>query len=140
VGIYFGAKIMTISDSSLCPCGSTENYTECCQPFHNGTHFPVTAQALMRSRYSAYVLQNADYLLATWHKTTRPKELDFSQDNTTWQKLEILNTKKGGAKDDKGRVEFNAFYVQDNERRLMHEISRFKKIAGRWFYVDGVLD
>jgi SEC-C motif-containing protein len=51
-----------------------------------------------------------------------------------------LHTKKGGVNDDKGRVEFNAFYVQDGEERLIHEISRFKKISGRWFYVDGVLD
>jgi SEC-C motif-containing protein len=94
----------------------------------------------MRSRYSAYVVKNADYLLATWHKSTRPNEIDFSQDNTKWQKLVILHTKKGGVNDDKGRVEFNAFYVQDGEERLVHEISRFKKIAGRWFYVDGVLD
>ena len=125
----------------ICPCSSTKNYAECCQPFHDGAHFPVTTEALMRSRYSAYVVQNADYLLATWHKTTRPKQLDFSHDNNvTWQKLEILHTKKGGAKDEKGRVEFNAFYEQDNETRLIHEISRFKKLAGRWFYVDGVLD
>jgi SEC-C motif-containing protein len=95
---------------------------------------------LMRSRYSAYVLQNADYLLATWYKSTRPKQLDFSKDGILWQKLEILHTKKGGAKDEKGRVEFNAFYVQDGETRLMHEISRFKKVGGKWFYVDGVLD
>lgn len=94
----------------------------------------------MRSRYSAYVFQNADYLLATWHKTTRPKQLDFSQENVLWQKLDVLNTKKGGIKDDKGRVEFNAFYLDNGETHLMHEISRFKKIAGRWFYVDGVLD
>jgi SEC-C motif-containing protein len=52
----------------------------------------------------------------------------------------ILHTKKGGVNDDKGRVEFNAFYVQVGEDRLIHEISRFKKISGRWFYVDGVLD
>jgi SEC-C motif-containing protein len=57
-----------------------------------------------------------------------------------WQKLVILHTKKGGVNDDKGRVEFNAFYVQDGEDRLIHEISRFKKISGRWFYMDGVLD
>ena len=94
----------------------------------------------MRSRYSAYVVQNADYLLATWHKATRPKQLDFSEDNATWQKLNILHIKKGGVKDEKGRVEFNAFYVQDGETRLIHEISRFKKVAERWFYVDGVLD
>lgn len=123
-----------------CFCGSDSSYENCCEPFHNGLQFTPTAEILMRSRYSAYVLQNADYLLSTWYKSTRPKQLDFSQDAVTWQKLEILHTKKGGAKDDKGRVEFNAFYVQEGETRLMHEISRFKKFGGKWFYVDGILD
>jgi SEC-C motif-containing protein len=94
----------------------------------------------MRSRYSAYVFKKSDYLLATWHKTTRPKQLDFSTENISWQKLDILYTKKGGAKDEKGRVEFEAFYVENTQTQKIHEISRFKKIAGRWFYVDGVLD
>ena len=123
----------------ICPCGSS-NYANCCEPFHNASQLAPTAEALMRSRYSAYVLQNADYLLATWFKNTRPKQLDFSNDTVIWQKLEILHTKKGGAKDEKGRVEFNAFYVEKGETHLMHEVSRFKKVAGRWFYVDGVLD
>jgi SEC-C motif-containing protein len=129
-----------IPNMTNCPCGSNFNYADCCRPFHDGEKIAPTAEALMRSRYSAYVFQNSEYLLMTWHKTTRPKSLDFSKDNTMWQKLEILHTKKGGAKDEKGRMEFKAFYIQDGETRLMHEISRFKKIAGRWFYVDGVLD
>jgi SEC-C motif-containing protein len=125
---------------SICPCGSNLNYTDCCEPFHNGSQIAPTAEVLMRSRYSAYFLQNAEYLLATWYKTTRPKQLDFSQENVTWQKLDILHTKKGGVKDEKGRVEFKAFYLEKGESQTMHEISRFKKVAGRWFYVDGVLD
>lgn len=124
----------------ICPCGSTKNYADCCEPFHNGSQFAPTAEVLMRSRYSAYVLKNTDYLLATWFKNTRPKQLDFSKETVIWQKLNILHTKKGGAKDEKGRVEFEAFYVDNNETQKMHEISRFKQIAGRWFYVDGVLD
>ncbi len=127
-------------NSSICPCGSNRNYAECCELFHNGLQIAQTAEILMRSRYSAYVLKNANYLLATWYKNTRPKQLDFSQDAVIWQKLDILNTKKGGIKDEKGRVEFNAFYLQDGENCLMHEISRFKKVAGYWFYVDGTLD
>jgi SEC-C motif-containing protein len=124
----------------ICPCGSHLNYADCCELFHNGSQFAPTAETLMRSRYSAYVFKKSDYLLATWHKTTRPKQLDFSTENISWQKLDILHTKKGGAKDEKGRVEFEAFYVENTETQKMHEISRFKKIAGRWFYVDGVLD
>jgi SEC-C motif-containing protein len=124
----------------ICPCGSNLNYTDCCELFHNGLQLAPTAEVLMRSRYSAYVLKNSDYLLATWHKTTRPKSLDFSQENVNWQKLEILHTKKGGVKDEKGRVEFKAFYSENGKTHFMHEMSRFNKVAGRWFYVDGVLD
>jgi SEC-C motif-containing protein len=113
------------------------NYTQCCEPFHNAIQNAPTAQTLMRSRYSAYVLKNADYLLTTWYKSTRPKEMDFSQENINWQKLVILNTKKGTIKDDKGKVEFNAFYEQNGKTFVMHEISRFKKFGGKWFYVDG---
>jgi SEC-C motif-containing protein len=131
---------MNLVELNNCHCATEMSYAQCCEPFHNGTDFPRTAQTLMRSRYSAYVVKDADYLLSTWHKTTRPNEIDFSNDKTMWQKLVILHTKKGGVNDDKGRVEFNAFYVQDGEDRLIHEISRFKKISGRWFYMDGVLD
>lgn len=125
---------------TTCFCGSELNYTHCCEPFHHDSQHAITAQALMRSRYSAYVLQNADYLLSTWYKSTRPKELDFSHENVTWKKLEILSTKKGGEKDDKGRVEFQAFYEQNGQSLVMHEISRFKKFGGKWFYVDGIVD
>lgn len=124
----------------MCFCGLDLNYENCCEPFHKGLQSARTAESLMRSRYSAYVLQNSQYLLSTWYKSTRPKQLDFSQETLQWQKLEILHTKKGGISDDKGKVEFNAFYVQDGQTQLMHEISRFKKLGGKWFYVDGILD
>ena len=93
----------------------------------------------MRSRYSAYVLKNANYLLSTWHKSTRPKLLEFSEE-MVWKKLEIIKVKKGAIKDEKGYVEFNAFYIENNESGVLHEISRFKKITGHWFYVDGTFD
>lgn len=120
-----------------CFCGSNSPYSQCCEPFHSGLQNAPTAQALMRSRYSAYVLKNASYLLATWYKSTRPKAIDFSHENVIWQKLDILHIKKGEVKDDKGKVEFNALYEQDGQPFVMHEISRFKKFGGKWFYVDG---
>jgi len=129
-----------IVNSLICHCDSSLNYSNCCEPFHNGSQLAPTAKTLMRSRYSAYVLKNADYLLSTWYKSTRPKSLCFSQENVIWQNLEILQTKKGSAKDEKGRVEFKAFYVENTQMRVLHEVSRFKKIAGCWFYVDGVLE
>lgn len=127
-------------DHAMCFCGTNSNYENCCEPFHKGLHSAPTAEALMRSRYTAYILQDSAYLLSTWYKSTRPKQLDFSQETLHWQKLEILHTKKGNIKDDKGRVEFNAFYIQDGQMQVMHEISRFKKVGGKWCYVDGILD
>lgn len=122
-----------------CFCGTDESYEMCCEPFHKNLKNASTAEILMRSRYSAYVVQNADYLLATWYKNTRPVKIDFSDENVAWQKLEIISVKKGGIKDDKGRVEFNAFYIESNKTFVMHEVSRFKKFGGKWFYVDGVI-
>ena len=93
----------------------------------------------MRSRYTAYVLRNAAYLQETWDATRRPEKIDFSRENIDWLKLEITGTKKGGIKDSKGVVVFKAFYSQDGEEHVMYEISRFTKINGRWFYLDGVI-
>ncbi len=120
-----------------CLCGSENAYSECCGQFHNGEKNPPTAESLMRSRYSAYVLRNADYLLKTWDVTTRPKEIDFSNETVEWQRLSVDMVKKGGSKDSKGLVEFKAVYLLDGEEHVMTEISRFTKQAGRWFYLDG---
>ena len=93
----------------------------------------------MRSRFTAYALQNAAYLMDTWDATERPKAIDFSRENIDWQRLEIIAVKKGGLKDSKGMVEFKAYYLEDGEEHAMHEISRFTKINGRWFYLNGAV-
>ena len=122
-----------------CLCGSGIDYQQCCEPFHSGEKFPSTAEALMRSRYTAYVLRNAAYLQETWDTTRRPEAIDFSRENIDWLRLEIIEIKKGTIKDSKGVVAFKAFYAQDNQEHVMNEISRFTKINGRWFYLDGVI-
>ena len=124
---------------TLCLCGSGIAYQQCCGPFHSGEKIPATAVALMRSRYTAYVLRNVAYLQETWDTTRRPETIDFSRENIAWLRLEITDTKKGGIKDSKGVVVFKAFYIQDGEECVMNEISRFTKINGRWFYLDGVI-
>jgi SEC-C motif-containing protein len=124
---------------SPCLCGSTLAYGDCCQLFHSAKQLPETAEALMRSRYTAYILQDGAYLQATWDATKRPESIDFSRENIKWLRLEITETKKGGAKDSKGLVTFKAYYIQDGEEHIMNEISRFTKQAGRWFYLDGVI-
>lgn len=93
----------------------------------------------MRSRYSAYALQNAAYLMATWDRLKRPAAIDFSGENIVWVRLEITDTKKGGVKDNKGKVAFKAYYVQDGQEQVMVEISRFSKNNGLWFYLDGLV-
>jgi SEC-C motif domain protein len=122
-----------------CLCGSGIAYDQCCGLFHSGEKLPATAEALMRSRFTAYALDNADYILATWDATSRPEKQQVSDENLGWQKLEIIDTKKGGIKDNKGIVEFKAFYQNNGEDYMLHEVSRFVKTNGRWFYVDGIV-
>ena len=130
---------MELNPINTCLCGSNIAYGECCQPFHTAQKIPTTAEALMRSRYTAYALRDGAYLQATWDITKRPESIDFSRETINWLRLEITETKKGGIKDSKGQVTFKAFYSQDNEEYVMNEISRFTKQGGRWFYLDGVI-
>ena len=64
----------------VCPCGSSQLYAQCCGRFHSGAAAAPTAETLMRSRYSAYARRDADYILRTWHPTTRPRRLEFEPD------------------------------------------------------------
>ena len=92
---------------------------------------------LMRSRYTAFVLKLDDYLLRTWHPSTRPADLDLSEDCTEWIKLEILNCQHGSPNDQRGKVEFKAHYRLGNRSAYLHEISRFRREDGKWLYLDG---
>lgn len=117
----------------ICPCCSGKSYMACCGPLHRGEAVAPNAEALMRSRYSAYVLKLSAYLSETWHISTRPASLDVGSDDTAWQRLVIVHTENGGIDDSKGVVEFAAYY----EGGQLHERSRFLKEAGRWLYLDG---
>ena len=90
----------------------------------------------MRSRYSAFAVGDTDYLLATWHPSTRPRTLDLD-DGVEWLRLEILSTSDGGEEDDAGTVEFAAHYwtAADHQRGLQRERSAFARERGQWFYV-----
>ncbi|MGN6403787.1 YchJ family protein [Sinomonas sp.] len=127
---------MTLDPGTRCPCGSGDTYGDCCRRFHAGVPAP-TAEALMRSRFSAFATGNADYLLTTWHPSTRPATLDLDE-GTQWRRLVVVRTEAGGPFDDRGVVEFAAHYTNDDGATgVLRETSRFVREGGRWHYVDG---
>ena len=90
----------------------------------------------MRSRYTAFAVGDAEYLLATWHPSTRPLRVEID-DELVWRRLVVLEMVEGGPFDREGVVEFEAFWRQGDERGVMHERSRFVREDRRWLYVDG---
>lgn len=125
----------------VCPCGMKgASYLSCCGRYieHAESAAP-TAEVLMRSRYTAYTLQAVDYLLATWHADHRPDKLELSGQDPTikWLGLALVRTVAGQPGDLDGLVEFVARYKVGGRAYLMHEVSRFVCIDGRWYYLDG---
>ncbi|WP_240642314.1 YchJ family protein [Microbacterium sulfonylureivorans] len=118
-----------------CPCGSGDPFDGCCRPLLRGAPAP-SAERLMRSRYTAFVVGDAAYLVGTWHPRTRPDELDLDPAQR-WTRLEIVATEAGGPGDLRGVVEFRAHWSHGRERGVLHERSRFARGSGRWWYVDG---
>jgi SEC-C motif-containing protein len=116
-----------------CPCGGPA-YESCCGRFIDDGAIPETAEQLMRSRYSAYVLHKESYLKATWHASTRPPETIAQDDGTKWLGLEVKKHVPGG---DEATVEFVARYKVGGRAHRLHEVSRFVREDERWFYVDG---
>ncbi|MDD2929907.1 MAG: YchJ family metal-binding protein [Sideroxydans sp.] len=119
-----------------CPCGSNKPYAECCARYIEGGTPAPTAEALMRSRYTAYTQLKEDYLLASWHPSTRPAALGIADEAPTqWIGLEV---KRHAQQDtEHAIVEFVARYKVNGRAHRLHEVSRFVQEAGRWFYVDG---
>ena len=130
---------MTRQPDALCPCGTGAQFKDCCEPLLNGTAAPETAEALMRSRYTAFVVGDDAYLAASWHSTTRPVDAS-APSGIDWRRLRIRHTTGGGVDDATGEVEFIAhFRNADGTRDFLHERSRFIRENGRWVYVDGEL-
>jgi len=120
---------------TLCPCGSPQNYADCCALYIEQGVLPPTAEALMRSRYTAYTRLNEDYLLATWHASTRPSALGLAQElQTRWIGLQV---KRYESTHEQAVVEFVARYKLNGKAHRLHEVSQFVCADGRWFYVDG---
>jgi SEC-C motif domain protein len=132
-----GGGTLAQVDPRRCPCGTGLPYAGCCGRLHDGTAAAATAEQLMRSRYSAFAVGDAGYLLATWHPSTRPRDLALD-DAVRWTGLEVLATSGGRLLDAEGTVEFRASYRAGNRSGAQHERSRFVREDGRWRYLDGV--
>ena len=123
-----------------CPCGHPLAYAACCGAWH-AEHAATarltapTPEALMRSRYSAFVLDLRPYLLASWHASTRPATLEAPEPGLKWLGLAVKRTAMQGP--DHGTVEFVARSKLGGRAHRLHEVSRFVREGGEWFYVDG---
>ena len=126
----------------LCYCCSGVSLEQCCSPIIKEDKAAETAETLMRSRYSAYVLAAVDYLLKTTHRSTRKfykaSSIKDWAISSKWLKLEIISKEEGTLSDNTGKVEFKAYYLDaKNIPRIHHEYSSFVKENGRWFFVSG---
>ncbi|TCV81107.1 SEC-C motif-containing protein [Sulfurirhabdus autotrophica] len=121
----------------LCSCGSNNAFLKCCGRYIKLAEAAPTAEALMRSRYTAFTLNDLDYISRTWHPDTRPGKEDEPSEQLEWLKLEVKATSAGGKDDTEGTVEFVAHYCANGIEGHMQEKSRFIKENGLWFYVDG---
>ena len=127
--------------SDKCPCGSGKMISECCDPIIKGEKSALTAEMLMRSRYTAYTQVDVDYILGTTSPKTRDEhdeaEIKKWAEDSSWERLEILSTEKDGEADEEGKVEFMVEFVEKGLKQKHHELSTFKKIEGKWYFVDG---
>lgn len=124
---------------SLCPCGSKQPFEDCCAPFLGGNPAP-TAEALMRSRYTACVKGDIDYIERTCAKAAREEfnraEIEKYIDEMTWQRLDVLHVSKGGVEDESGVVDF-AFHMEHKGKAYaQREIATFERIDGIWYYTN----
>lgn len=115
-----------------CPCGSRGRYSDCCEPLHQGSP-ASSAEALMRSRFSAFALQLSDYVKKSWHPDTRPEQI-ILEPGTLWQRLEILSASNNSKH---GNVHFKAYYQENNQWHLLEETSQFLFENGHWLYHSG---
>lgn len=125
-----------------CYCCSGGEFEDCCQPFISGVVKPSRAEELMRSRYSAYATVAVEYLIKTTHPSERKfhdaRSIENWAKTNEWQKLEIISTVDGNAKDKQGTVEFKAYFLDaDHRSQIHHELSNFRKELSKWFFVDG---
>jgi SEC-C motif-containing protein len=123
-------------DPFTCPCGLGEEYESCCGRLHAGAAAP-TAESLMRSRYSAFVVGDTGHLLRTWHPSARPRSLSLDP-ALRWTRLAVLETRDGGLFDATGTVQFRAIYLQSGKRGVLAETSKFVRHDRHWTYLGPI--
>ena len=121
--------------SDDCFCGSGDRYLCCCGRYLEGGQCPDTPEQLMRSRYCAYVLAREDYLLTTWHPSTRPPNIPPSQ--VRWLGLKVIRAANNAMT---GEVEFVARHKMNGKAQRLHEVSHFVNENGHWLYVNGKIE
>ncbi|TDN93142.1 YchJ family metal-binding protein [Microbacterium sp. BK668] len=126
-----------VAHGDPCPCGSGARFDGCCAPVLRGEP-AATAERLMRSRYTAFVVGDDRHLVATWHPGTRPDSVDLDP-RLRWTGLAIVATDAGREGDRRGRVEFRASWRDGGTTGVLHETSRFVFQSDRWWYLDGDL-
>lgn len=126
-----------------CPCGTQELFKNCCNPYISGDKEAPTAEKLMRSRYSAFVVHEPEYIYETHNPSTRDEvnldEITAWSTQSIWEGLNIIDVQEGKEDDDKGIVEFVARYTVGNKGNMHHERSSFDKKEGKWWFTDGTL-
>ena len=132
---------------TTCPCCSRKEYQRCCEPLLLGKQLAQTPEQLMRSRYTAFTQRNIDYIFATMTgpalASTSREETQAFVDHVIWTGLEVVNTSQISPLDQKGFVEFSAYYIEDNQAQVLSERSKFIKkseLDGKneqWFYIGG---
>lgn len=128
-------KSLSYRRGSSC-ADSSKKYVDCCGRYLDNRETTPSAEALMRSRYTAYTLGREDYLLATWHHGTRPISLSLaSEPSNKWLRLEVKRYEQPAS--GHALVEFIAHYKTGGRAHRLHEISHFVCEAEQWFYVDG---
>src|ERR1700691_1775749 len=123
-------------DGLACPCGLGDDYESCCGRLHAGAAAP-TAESLMRARYSAFAVGDTGHLLRTRHPPARPGTLSLDP-ALQWTRLAVLETRDGRPFDATGAVQFRAMYVQQGQRGVLAETSRFVRQDGHWTYLGPI--
>lgn len=125
-----------------CPCGAGMIYSLCCYKGHSAIENIETAEELMCSRYSAYVMADIEYLIKSHHSSTCPihekEEILKWTKAVEWLKLEVLNSSKGLKDDVEGTVEFKAYFKEDGQTSVIHENSKFVREHKHWVYLGEV--